>query len=667
MEAAASDEKAHSGVRNEKKGTSMNFDDLVKEYDKDPQSVRDMLAQNKVKASAFDRGVPLLSRALAWQRLDIAADLIGAGADVGAYAKRPAAERGMAPIHFAGSPQAVELLKKAAADIDAPYQLVNRAWGMVGETALHTAALDTRPGGLALAEALARAGADVTLPYSDKEYKYDRDSNVPNDERIVRRGSTIADRMMDLRRAASNEARGTDELLDYGNPERIAQAQAEQAADKDVSGKASAEKENDEREASDAVENMIERGVEAEQQLDEKARDEATQAKRQADTQRRQNMKLEHEEEVAADAAAKKRDVKDEKKEEDEDRAKAVPDTVKRKFIQVEDKYFFPDETPAFEDGGEKLHARAEHKEVVAALVAIAAARDWDQITVKGTEVFRRAVWMEASMRGMEVKGYKPSEIEKARLAKMLAKDGQDKTSSGPVENTVEKGITREAEKSVDQTSHAGESKGEQMSGSALRKFSGELLEHGEAKYQFQKDESMSYFVRLKTDEGEKVVWGKDLKRAMEQSGTQVGERVNVEYMGNVPVKVIGNVRDEETGQVIDKKEIDTHRNTWNVEKVDAFLNKDRAEAVKEHPDLAKAYGAQAAAKKFSESEKVTEKWSPETRERFNEKVKEKLTQDIGDGKPLPNVRVASTRKKEANAEQDRKVPEKSRDAEMTR
>jgi hypothetical protein len=49
----------------------------------------------------------------------------------------------------------------------------------------------------------------------------------------------------------------------------------------------------------------------------------------------------------------------------------------------------------------------------------------------------------------------------------------------------------------------------------------GRLQGHGSANYQFRSDQDPSYYVRLLTDRGEKVLWGKDLKRAIESSSTQ--------------------------------------------------------------------------------------------------------------------------------------------------
>ena len=689
----------------------MKYEELEQEYDKDPQKVRDLLASGRLKASSFDKGTPLLSRAVMRERLDLAKDLIEAGADVNAYAKYPSNSRGMAPIHFAETPAAVNLLHKSGAEVDAPYQLRDRAWGMVGETALHSVVLGGSAHSLAVAEALIKAGADFKKPYSTKEYSYSKDSDVAHDRRIVRQGMTILDQLDKLRKEAAQGLekvanpeldRGATKtlpdlmtvpslnqvvLLKDGTVEKVNPAGKEYFNGKgdliDPSvvvawrndgqqqwmqgvGTQAQVYEPDRNRGKDAEQagaegNVISRGFEQEQELSEREREED--ARKRADLHRRQSMEQEQKEEASVqDEAARRAKDAQARAKEDAEKDKAVPDSVLRKFVQVEDKYYFPDETPAFVDGGEKLRASVEHKEVVAAIVAIAAARDWDKITVKGTEVFRRAVWMEASLRGIEVKGYKPSEIEQARLAKMLGKD-RDASERAPVENTVEKGIVREAEKAVDQTPHNGDAPKEQVQGTPLRKFEGELLEHGEANYQFKEEESLSYFVRLKTDEGEKLVWGKDLKRAVAESEAQIGQKIGVEYMGNLPVKVLANVRDKE-GKVVGKEEIETHRNTWNVERKEAFVNNDRTKA-KNDPELVKAFGNEKML-----NEAIDEKGkhlSPESKEKLKAVAKQRLAEKLEKGEPLPAVKLVRERKKVASIEQDRKAPEKSRDEEMTR
>jgi hypothetical protein len=109
-----------------------------------------------------------------------------------------------------------------------------------------------------------------------------------------------------------------------------------------------------------------------------------------------------------------------------------VPEGVARRFVKVDEQYYFPDKTPAFVDRGNQLATRGAHPEVVRSLVEIAKARGWDNITVKGTEEFRRSTWMEAAQNGMKVEGYKPTAYDLAAMR------------SRPANNIIEKAIIKE-------------------------------------------------------------------------------------------------------------------------------------------------------------------------------------------------------------------------------
>ncbi|MGD9540306.1 LPD7 domain-containing protein [Methylocystis sp.] len=68
--------------------------------------------------------------------------------------------------------------------------------------------------------------------------------------------------------------------------------------------------------------------------------------------------------------------------------------------------------------------------EIVRDLVAIAAHRGWERIELTGSIEFRREAWLAASARGIETKGYEPSELDRAALAKMQVRFGHDQSHS---------------------------------------------------------------------------------------------------------------------------------------------------------------------------------------------------------------------------------------------
>ena len=81
----------------------------------------------------------------------------------------------------------------------------------------------------------------------------------------------------------------------------------------------------------------------------------------------------------------------------------------------------------AFEDKGNKLETKSNSEAIAESMVRIAEARGWDEIKVSGSETFRKEVWLEAASRGIHVKGYSPSEQDKAELAKRMSQTEANK------------------------------------------------------------------------------------------------------------------------------------------------------------------------------------------------------------------------------------------------
>lgn len=99
-----------------------------------------------------------------------------------------------------------------------------------------------------------------------------------------------------------------------------------------------------------------------------------------------------------------------------------VPPEIEKQYLRVGDKFYHPKNTDlmAFEDKGNRLETKSNSENIADAMVRIAEARGWDEIKVSGSETFRREVWLEAASRGMHVKGYSPTEQDKAELAKRV-------------------------------------------------------------------------------------------------------------------------------------------------------------------------------------------------------------------------------------------------------
>nr|WP_276589272.1 LPD7 domain-containing protein [Sphingomonas sp. GM_Shp_2] len=71
---------------------------------------------------------------------------------------------------------------------------------------------------------------------------------------------------------------------------------------------------------------------------------------------------------------------------------------------------------PSIEITDDRIVARSEDAETVAALVKIAQHSGWERIAVDGSPVFRKAIWEAATREGLTVRGYEPSFGEQERV-----------------------------------------------------------------------------------------------------------------------------------------------------------------------------------------------------------------------------------------------------------
>jgi Large polyvalent protein-associated domain 7 len=259
--------------------------------------------------------------------------------------------------------------------------------------------------------------------------------------------------------------------------------------------------------------------------------------------------------------------------EQEKNRQVELMEQVHGQFRVAGAKFHFKDQPGklAFKDKGERMVSASNDDRVAKAMATMAEAKGWKTIKVSGHPDFQREVWMEANLRGIEVRGFKPTEQD----LKLL----EDKRERA-MHNTVEHDQTARERKtdSARQDRHetAGKDVGKGLAGQALetaaktsvRAYAGHVLEHGPANFNHDPKEKPNYFVKLATDKGEKEVWGVDLNRAMSEGKVKAGDYVKLEYKGNTPVTVEALKRDK-AGKVIGTEEITTNRNSWDVQKSD--------------------------------------------------------------------------------------------------
>ena len=328
------------------------------------------------------------------------------------------------------------------------------------------------------------------------------------------------------------------------------------------------------------------------------------------------------------------------------ERKRLVPEHVRKRFVQVGKHYYFADGARAFTDRGARLTTPSENTEVIRSLVAIAESRGWSEITVRGTERFRKDAWLAARLAGLEVRGFRPTEFEQAHLVRTLARD------AGRMTQDAAAGTSRGLERREQPEGDRGE--GSRDSGDRARQgrkgglLAGKLIDHGRATYRHDPREPMSYFVNIVTSRGDRTIWGVDLERAMKESLSrpQIGEEVGLRAVRQEAVKVRAHERDPD-GNIVAEKDLDTHRNRWIIEKRAFFEARaeaartlrdpatDPKQAVKRHPELVGTYlqvhAAELAAKQFRDRE---------DRERFVTQVRSALADAVARGEPLPPVRL---------------------------
>lgn len=335
-----------------------------------------------------------------------------------------------------------------------------------------------------------------------------------------------------------------------------------------------------------------------------------------------------------------------------------IPDEIRQRFVQVGHKYHFPDGTRAFTDHGKRLTSPSENTEVIKSLVAIAQARGWSDITVSGTERFKKEAWFAARSVGLDVRGYSPTEFEQSRLVRMLARSQaltspsmQADVSDAP--SVSQNRDTKAEPRGGEEHARSNDSPRERTPTLQV----GRLVDHGTAPYRHDHRNDPSYFVRIETPNGEREIWGVDLQRALNESLTRprIGDEIGIRALRRDAVKIRRPEHDAE-GRIVGTTAVEAHRNGWIVEKRQFFRERsqaarvlrdasvDRQQAVKQHPELLGTYlqlhAAELAAKTLR---------NPEDRQRFVASVRTALADAVARGEPLSPVplKEPSTQRRE--------------------
>ena len=335
----------------------------------------------------------------------------------------------------------------------------------------------------------------------------------------------------------------------------------------------------------------------------------------------------------------------------------ALPDGILDRYYRIGAKYYLDNGEHAFTHHTDRLTTSSENSEIVRDLVEIARYNRVHDITVTGTERFRREAWSAATRLGLEVRGYEPTIHDEKQLVRAMAREDGGRRGTGDAGRSAAPERDGPSAGAAPAASAAGSPggaddpppAGARRASGRGRTYTGELLDHGSEHYQRNPREDMSYYVQVGTANGAIDLWGLDLKRALAQakSRPQVGDLIVVRQTGQRDVTVRSREFDE-AGQFLGERAKDTHRNRWSIEKEEFVRERARLAAVlrdervtaergaEAHPQLLGSYFILKEAEEYAKRRYR----SREERQTFVESTRERLAQIIERGEALPTTRI---------------------------
>lgn len=223
-----------------------------------------------------------------------------------------------------------------------------------------------------------------------------------------------------------------------------------------------------------------------------------------------------------------------------------VPDALRKRYFTeatVSALAFYAEYNapkPAFRDTGGRLSTSETNPNTIRDMVDIAEHRGWRALQVRGTEDFKREVWLEAQSRGLEVRGFRPNQRDFQELERRSHAHDKGSLSPAPSRGRSEprsKAGTPSSRERIDYDA-------------GVR---GRLIEVGRGPFRGRDGAPPAPFVRIQLAEGQPVqVWGVSLPAAIARSGAKVGDEITL--------------RREGVDRVSDRNGEARQRNRWTVE-----------------------------------------------------------------------------------------------------
>ena len=279
-----------------------------------------------------------------------------------------------------------------------------------------------------------------------------------------------------------------------------------------------------------------------------------------------------------------------------------VPKSVSNLYVAHEGKFLDrKSETVHFEEKGRSLSTASEDRDVIVHMVEVAKAKNWGELQLKGSEEFRRQAWIAAELAGVPTRGFKPkaqdraaltaardamrigagegagersNDADKLRTNEMETADAaaQKQPASPESTNTGTPGresAAPEGERTpATQPSSATPASPIQDTPTPAGVTAGVLVAHGPAPFNHDEKQNDSYYATVRTQEGERTVWGLDLERAIAESGVQTGQQIELEKGGGRSVTAQQRQFDKK-GKELAPKTVTSRRIEWFVSSPD--------------------------------------------------------------------------------------------------
>ena len=308
---------------------------------------------------------------------------------------------------------------------------------------------------------------------------------------------------------------------------------------------------------------------------------------------------------------------------------KPIPEIINKRFVSQGDNdkatYFYKDkpDVEAFKDQGKKLSTKSDAQMIAQSMVAVAQSKNWESMKVNGTDKFKRAVWMEANLNGIEVKGYKPSKQDLEQLKQALDNKPKNKEKTEQEkENTVEK------------------TERDKNNGRSPDTFSVKSVSV------MSKANTNTAFTQNINDERQKI----------DKEAKPVPEPVKENEKPNPDSRLAKERAQMDAKLASDKEKLKKIYLTANIEKDDTD-GKKRSEVIKKHPELAPVYDLEDAARSFVNHKNNAGKFTDKGKERFISNIREQGINLAATGQKVPEVKSAGkslVNKEDANQEATR-------------